>query len=196
MATDPQVDAYIERQAEFARPILSYIRETVHAGCPEAEETLKWGMPAFMYKRAILATMAAFKAHASFGFWRGEAVAGARQEGAMGQFGRITRIDDLPPRAELETMVRKAAALAESGEKPKRKASAKPAIEMPEDFRTALDAAPAAAATFDGFPPGARRDYLEWVTEAKRSETRAKRIVQSVEWLSEGKRRHWKYERC
>lgn len=198
MKTDPRVDAYIDRQAEFAKPILSYLRELVHAACPDCEETLKWSMPAFLYKGEILAHMAAFKSHASFGFWRGSLVVpdAPRQASGMGQFGRITAMADLPEREELQALVRKAMKLADEGVKPPRDKHKKEAFTVPQDLRGALDGNPAAAATFEAFPPSAQRDYVDWITEAKREETRTKRLNQAIEWLEEGKRRNWKYENC
>jgi uncharacterized protein YdeI (YjbR/CyaY-like superfamily) len=199
MSRDPRVDAYIARQADFARPILEHIREAVHGACAEAEETLKWSMPSFLYKGKILANMAAFKAHAALGFWRARDVLGETggERDAMGQFGRLTSIADLPPRDALAGLVRKAMAAIDSGPGPARpKKPPKPALTAPDDLRAALDAAPKAAATFDAFPPSCRRDYVEWIVEAKRPETRAKRVAQAVEWMGEGKKRHWKYENC
>ena len=198
MKKDPRIDAYIERQADFARPILAYLREAVHAACAECEETLKWSMPAFLYKGQILAHMAAFKGHASFGFWRGSLVVGKENErtSGMGQFGRLASLDDLPPRAELEALVAKAMRLTDEGVKPPRDKHKKPPLTVPQDLRAALDGNAAAAATFDGFPPGAQRDYVEWIESAKREETRTKRLNQAIEWLAEGKRRNWKYENC
>jgi len=198
MKSDPRIDAYIERQAEFAKPILRHLRDTVHAACPDCEETLKWSMPSFMYKGEILAGMAAFKQHATFGFWRGSLVVGNGNEqmSGMGQFGRLTAVGDLPPPQELEALVKKAMQLADDGVKPPRDKHKKEDFSVPQDLRAAIDANPAAAATFEGFPPSAQREYVEWVTEAKRDETRAKRLAQTVEWLAEGKRRHWKYEAC
>jgi uncharacterized protein YdeI (YjbR/CyaY-like superfamily) len=196
---DPRIDAYIGRQADFARPILEHLRAAVHAACPECEETLKWSMPHFMYKGQMLAGMAAFKAHATFGFWRGKEVTGGtgKERDAMGSFGRIESLGDLPDDATLASLIGKAMAVTDSGERaPKPAKPPKPEIEMPDDFRAALEANPKAAATLEGFPPSARRDYLQWVVEAKRSETRASRIAQAVEWLAEGKRRHWKYQDC
>jgi uncharacterized protein YdeI (YjbR/CyaY-like superfamily) len=151
-----------------------------------------------MYKGEQLAMMAAFKAHATFGFWKGSLVTGEdeKQRSAMGQFGRLTSPAELPDEATLHALIRKAMDLTDQGVKPKRTKHPKPDIAVPEDLRAALDAEPKAAATFDGFPPGARRDYLEWITEAKRAETREKRIAQTVEWLAEGKKRNWKYEAC
>ncbi len=198
MSRDPRIDAYIARQADFARPILEHLREAVHAACGQAEETLKWGMPHFLYKGRILAGMAAFKAHATFGFWRaGEAggETGAERD-AMGQFGRLTAISDLPDDERLAEMIRKAMAASEEGPKPKEKKAPKPELETPEDLTNALDQNAAARATFDAFPPSCRREYVEWVTEAKRPETRAKRVAQALEWMAEGKRRNWKYEKC
>ena len=198
MKTDPRVDAYIEKQAEFAKPILRHLRETVHAACPDCEETLKWSMPSFLYKGEILAGMAAFKQHATFGFWKGGLVVGKSEEqtSGMGQFGRLTQIGDLPPRADLEKLVRKAMKLTDEGVKAPRDKHKKEAFTVPQDLRAAIDAVPAAAAAFAGFPPSAQREYVDWVSEAKRDETRSKRLAQTVEWLAEGKRRHWKYENC
>jgi uncharacterized protein YdeI (YjbR/CyaY-like superfamily) len=199
MSSDPRVDSYIARQADFARPILEHLRSAVHAACPEAEETLKWGMPHFLYRKQMLAGMAAFKAHATFGFRRAREVLGetGAERDAMGQFGRLTSVEDLPPGEALHDLIRKAMALTDAGDRPARaKAAARPELETPPALEAALAANPAARATFDGFPPSCRREYVEWVAEAKRPETRDKRIAQAVEWLAEGKRRHWKYEKC
>ena len=199
MARDERVDAYIERQAEFAKPILSKLRAMVHAACPDCDETLKWSMPSFIYKGSILAGMAAFKAHATFGFWQAKLVVGqtGREREAMGSFGRLTRVEDLPDDATMAALIRKAMTLVDTGEKaPRPVKHPKPALETPPDLLEALAANEAARATFDDFPPSARRDYLDWLADAKRPETRAKRLAQAVEWMAEGKRRNWKYEQC
>jgi uncharacterized protein YdeI (YjbR/CyaY-like superfamily) len=199
MSRDPRVDAYIARQADFARPILEHLRETVHAACSEAEETLKWSMPNFLYKGKILANMAAFKAHAAFGFWRSSDVLGetGAERDSMGQFGRLTSVNQLPPPDALRGLVGKAMAAIDSGPaQAKPRKPPKPELATPDDLRAALDSAPKAASAFDSFPPSCRREYVEWIVEAKRPETRAKRVVQAVEWMAEGKRRNWKYENC
>jgi uncharacterized protein YdeI (YjbR/CyaY-like superfamily) len=198
MKRDGRIDAYIARQAEFARPILDHLRAAVHDACPEAEETLKWSAPALMYKGEILAMMAGFKAHVAFNLWRGGQVVeeGAGRSGAMGQFGRIASIEDLPEPSALAEMVRKAMALVDAGVKPQREKKAKAAIEPPEDLLEALAENEAALATFQGFSPSSRREYVEWVVDAKRPETRGSRIVQAVAWMAEGKKRNWKYEKC
>ncbi|HYI40734.1 MAG TPA: YdeI/OmpD-associated family protein [Allosphingosinicella sp.] len=199
MSTDPRIDAYIARQADFARPILEHLRSSVHAACPEAEETLKWGMPHFLYKGQLLVGMAAFKAHSTFGFWRAKEVLGetGAERDAMGQFGRLASVADLPPDDVLHALIRKAMALTDAGARPARsKAEPKAEAEAPPEFETALSANPAAQATFDGFPPSCRREYVEWVVQAKKPETRDRRIAQAVEWMAEGKRRNWKYENC
>ena len=197
MPHDPRVDDYIARKSGFAKSILKELRRRVHAACPEAEETLKWGAPAFMYKGSILANMAAFKAHAVFGFWQGEAVTGDSGKGAMGSFGRLTSVADLPSEKEFAALVEKAKALIDSGGKrPRPIKHPKADIPVPEDLRQALDQSPAAAATFEAFSPSCRREYLEWVVDAKRPETRAKRVAQAAEWMAQGKKRNWKYESC
>jgi len=197
MSRDPRIDAYIARQAEFARPILEHIRAAVHAACPEIGEAIKWGMPHFVFQGKNIASMAAFKAHATLGFWNsGQLDEGIeRLEGAMGQFGRLTGITDLPDRDTLMRLVKKAVALRGQPAAPRPRPAPKPAAKVPDDFRAALDANQPAAKTFDAFSASAKRDYVEWVTEAKRPDTRTKRIAQAVEWIAEGKKRNWKYER-
>ena len=194
---DPRIDAYIAKSADFAQPILQHIRQVVHAACPDAQETIKWGFPHFMHGGKILASTAAFKAHCALNFWHGDAVTAAdKSDQAMGQFGRITSIKDLPAKAELTQLVKKAAALIDEGVKPARalKAAPKSPLETPSDLQAALTRNAAARKVFEAFAPSHRRDYIEWVVEAKREETRAKRVAQAVEWLQEGKSRNWKYE--
>ena len=195
---DKRVDAYIARAPEFARPILERLRATVHAACPDVQETLKWGVPAFEY-HGFLCNMAAFKRHTTFGFWKGKLIVdsnGQDLENAMGQFGRIVSVKDLPAKRVLAGYVKKAMALNEAGTPVKRAVKPKPALRMPADFKAALAKRRAALAAFEGFSPSAQRDYLEWVLEAKQAATRAKRIATAVGWIAEGKRRNWKYEKC
>lgn len=198
MSNDPRIDAYIAKQADFARPILEHLRRVVHEAAPGVEEAIKWSMPHFTYKGRLFAGMAAFKAHAAFGLWQASAVLGdtGSEREAMGQFGRLATVDDLPPEGELKAIIRRAAEQAQEPPKPRPKKPTKPALETPPELKAALDANPAARATFDGFPPGAKRDYVAWVVESKRPETRDKRIAQAVEWMAEGKKRNWKYEKC
>jgi uncharacterized protein YdeI (YjbR/CyaY-like superfamily) len=190
---DPRVDAYIERSAEFARPILERLREVVHAACPGVQETMKWSSPHFDY-RGPLCGMAAFKEHCGFGFWKGTLIVENPSEAAMGQLGRLTRIGDLPPRKTLMAWIRKAMELNEAGVKAPRVVRAKkPAPAVPDDLRVALRKNARARATFEGFSPGHRREYVEWIEEAKRAETRARRLAAAVEWMADGKSRNWKY---
>ena len=194
---DRRVDAYIARSADFARPILAEIRTRVHAACPQVEETIKWGMPSFVHAGGILCQMAAFKRHVSFGYWKHALVMGEAERDGMGSYGKMASAADLPPNATMQADLGKAMRLNEEGVKPeRRKAAAKPPPETPSDLATALLKNKAAKATFDAFPPGCKREYIEWIVEARRDETRAKRLAQAVEWMAEGKRRNWKYERC
>lgn len=190
-------DAYIDRAAPFAQPILRHLRTLVHAACPGVEETIKWGMPHYVH-HGILASMAAFKQHASFALQNGANVLGdAVRDDAMGHLGRLTSLADLPPDAELIDAIRRAAALNEQGKRPRTKnAQPKPPPVTPDDLRDALQANAAAQATFDGFAPSCRREYIDWIEEAKRAETRSKRVAQAVEWMAEGRKRNWKYENC
>ena len=199
MVEDPRIDDYIERAQPFARPIIRHLRALVQRTCPEVEETLRWSMPSFSYKGKILCQMAAFKAHASFGFWQREQAGAVTldDQAAMGQFGRLSSVDDLPDDATLAGMIVKAMAAIDAGvTAPRSIKSAKPPPVPSPDFTVAMAAVPAARATFDGFPPGQQREYVEWIDTAKRAETRASRIEQAVAWLAEGKRRNWKYEDC
>lgn len=200
ITTDERVDAYIAKSGEFAQPILKHLRGVVHAGAPDVVETIKWSMPSFTHGGKIVAHMAAFKAHCAFGFWQGSAVVGESDPAnAMGQFGRIETLKDLPPKAELVKLVKKAVALIDAGPSAsplKKKAPPKPPLETPDDLAAALQGEPKAKKAFDAFPPGHRREYIEWIVEAKKAETRERRIAQAVEWIGEGKARNWKYQDC
>ena len=198
MTRDVRVDAYIAKAQPFARPILEKVRERVHTVVPDVEEAMKWSAPGFTLDGKILLMMAAFKAHAALNFWRGQEI-GDRQPkaGAMGQFGRLTSLDDLPPDEVLDSLIKEAAALAKAVPAPRKtKHVPKPAPQMHPEFARALDTAPKARAALDGFSPSAQREYLDWIAEAKQDSTRQKRIATAVEWLSEGKKRNWKYENC
>lgn len=201
---DSRIDAYIANSAVFARPILKQVRALVHEACPQVEETIKWGKPMFVHAGSILCYMAAFKAHASFGFWKhalvvGDDAADADAGEGMGSFGKLKSIRDLPSKRQLLVYIRKAARLNEQGMKGaavRRSVTPKPLPETPDDFAGALRRNAAAGKCFSGLAPGQRREYLEWILEAKRAETRARRIAQAVEWLADGKSRNWKYENC
>ena len=197
---DPRVDAYIANSAEFARPILEHLRAVVHAACPEAEETMKWSFPHFDYK-GMLCSMASFKAHCTFGFWKGEllvAEADSKTREAMGQFGRIASVKDLPSRKTLEAYIKKAMKLNDEGVKAPGRA--KPAVAreltVPDYLTTALAAQQPALDNFNAFTTGKKREYVEWLEEAKTEATRLRRMEQAVEWIAEGKARNWKYEKC
>ncbi len=195
MQTDPRIDAYIANAAPFAQPILTRLRAIVHAALPGVEETIKWSMPHFMVGGKNVAGMAAFKAHCAFTV-HGEGRGGTE---GMGQHGKLTSVDEIPSEADLAAKLKEAVGRIETAGSaaPKRvKAPPKAEIPVPDDFAAALAANPNAKATLEGFAPSHRREYLEWITEAKREETRAKRIAQAVEWLAEGKKRNWKYENC
>jgi len=196
VTTDPRVDAYIRNAAPFARPILAHIRKSVHAGCPDVEETMKWSFPHFVYK-GMLCSMASFKAHCTFGFWKGSLLEVPPNGTSMSQFGRITSLDQLPGSKELTRLVRQAAALNDDGVKIPRpeRTAAKPAPKVPAGLEKALKANAAASTTFKALSPSHTREYIEWITEAKTESTQKKRIATTIEWLAEGKSRNWKYER-
>lgn len=195
---DPRVDAYIANAAAFAQPILRHLREVIHAACPDVQETIKWSMPCFEY-HGIICNFAAFKQHCSFGFWKAELLLAAQDDKgreAMGQFGRIASVKDLPPKKVLAAHVKKAMKLNEAGVKVARPKAAPRELVVPDYFIAALEANPAAYEVFNDFSPSAKRDYCDWLTEAKTEATRGKRMAQAVQWIAEGKKRHWKYESC
>jgi len=198
--TDPRVDAYIEKSNDFAKPILRHIRELVHEACPETTETIKWGFPHFDYK-GMLCSMASFKEHCAFGFWKQtliESDAFPTEKTAMGSFGKLKLLADLPDDATMKKLIADAVKLNDAGVKvvkPK-PSGEKKEIVVPEILLEALAQNEAAAETFEKFPPGCRKEYVQWITEAKTDATRDKRVATTVEWLAEGKRRNWKYENC
>lgn len=193
------VDEYIANAADFARPILTHLRDVVHKACPEAVEEIKWGFPHFMYK-GMLCSMAAFKAHMAFGFWKGELLldrmgdAGSRE--AMGHFGRITAKADLPPAKKITEWIKIAMTLNDDGVKApnrQKKPAAQKTLTVPDCLLAALKKNKKAAATFEAFSYSHRKEYVEWINEAKTEPTREKRLLQTIEWLAEGKSRNWKY---
>ena len=198
MSREPRIDAYIANAPPFARPILEKVRDRVHDVVPDVEEAMKWSAPGFTLDGKILLIMASFKAHAALNFWRGQEIGdGSPKAGAMGQFGKLTSIDDLPADADLDALIREAAELSKKAPAARKtKHEPKPAPELHPEFAAALAKAPNAKTVLDGFPPSAQRDYFEWIAEAKQDATRQKRIATAVEWLIEGKRRHWKYQNC
>lgn len=200
MTRDPRIDSYIASRAPFAQPILSHTRDIVHAAQPGIEEAVKWSMPAFLWQGKIAIGMAAFKAHAALNFWHGAAVTGGtgRETDAMGSFGRLTTLADLPPDDELAEMVRKACALIDDGVVAQHMTARakRPDVPVPPALAAALAANPKAQAVWSAFAPSHRREYCDWVAEAKRDATIATRVTQTVAWLTEGRKRNWKYENC
>ncbi len=196
---DPRVDAYIKKAPPFAQPILTHIRGLVHEACPEVEETLKWSMPTFMY-HGIICGMAAFKAHATFGFWKASLILdknGNKAEEAHGQFGRLTSVKDLPPKAVMKGYVKQAMKLnAEGTAVAKPRKAPKPPAKEPAYLVAALKKNAKAQKVWAGFAPSHKREYIDWLTEAKTDETRQRRLDQTIEWVAEGKQRNWKYMNC
>lgn len=198
MSTDPRIDAYIAKAAPFAQPILEHLRALVHRALPGATETIKWSMPHFMLDGKNIAGMAAFKAHCAFTI-HGEGRHGHTTGDGMGHEGKITSLDDLAPEPELAAKLHAARdRVAELGSATKRTTprTPKPELPIPPELAAALAAVPAAQDHFAAFAPSHRREYIEWITEAKTAATRDKRIAQAVEWIAEGKKRNWKYENC
>jgi hypothetical protein len=195
---DPRIDAYIAASPEFAQPILTHLREAIHASCPEVEETMKWSRPHFEY-HGLLCGMSAFKAHCGFGFWKGALMfPGMDEREAMGHFGRITSVKDLPSKKDLAAYIKKAMKLNEEGvAAPARARPAAPRpLNVPDYFLAALKANEAGLEKFNASSTSFKREYVDWLEEAKTEATRERRMAQAVEWIGEGKGRNWKYEKC
>ncbi len=205
---NPAVDLYIATAQPFAQPILIHLRELIHKACPDVEETMKWSRPFFVYRGSILCNIAAFKTHCSLGFWGKEinpllVEAGVLRQDGMGSLGRITGVDGLPADLQMLLWLKTAVQQIASGEyispiaaRRRLVKAPKPTLDAPVEFTSALKKNRKAAMAFAGFSPSSQREYLEWVTEAKRPETRDKRIATAVEWIAEGKQRNWKYQAC
>jgi len=197
------MDAYIAKSADFAKPILEHLRKLVHKACPGVEETMKWSMPFFQYQGAILCNMAAFKRHCAFGFWQASLmrdpakVMQLKDKEAAGHFGHILSLKDLPADKILLAYIKEVVGLNEmTGKLPARKkAPPKKELPVPESLAAALKKNKKAMAAWEAFAPSHRREYNEWVTEAKTEETRQKRVDTTIEWITEGKSRHWKYKK-
>ncbi len=188
MTHDPRIDAYIAKAAPFAQDILTHVRALVHRALPEVTEGIKWGMPHFMVGGRNIVGLAAFKAHAAVVIHHED-----RQGEGMGALGKLRSMQDLPPDEELAARFQ---AWDRADAAPKSKRQPKPDLPVPPAFAVALATAPAAQRTFDAFAPSHRREYIEWISDAKREETRDKRILQAIAWLTEGRKRNWKYENC
>jgi uncharacterized protein YdeI (YjbR/CyaY-like superfamily) len=197
---DARVDAYIDKAQPFAKPILNHLRELVHKACPEAEETIKWSFACFDYKGAFC-SMAAFKEHCSFGFWKAALMKDANklknnQATAMGHLGKIKSLTDLPPDKIILDYIKEAKKLNDENIKlPPRKKTVAQELVVPDYFTKALSKNKKALQGFEKFPPSHKKEYLQWITEAKTEETRNKRMTTAIEWIAEGKGRNWKYER-
>lgn len=199
---DSRVDAYIDRAAPFAQPILKHLRQLVHSVSPLITEAMKWGFPFFDYNGSVC-QMAAFKEHVGFGFWKqnqlndpGKLI--KPEDGTAGSFGKIISLNDLPAEEILIDFIRQAMELNKpENKKPtvKKETAPKAPIEIPADFAGLLAANPKALEMYNKFSPSHKSEYLEWIVEAKSDATRQKRMETAVEWISEGKSRHWKYQR-
>jgi len=196
---DPRIDAYIARSADFAKPILTRLRSLIYKGCPEVHETIKWGMPSFEHQ-GILCGFAAFKQHCTFGFWKSKLMKDpkgyleGKSRTAMGNLGRMASLSDLPPDSVILGFIRQAVKLNEQGMKVERSTpTAKKPLRVPPALKNALAKSSKARTTFENFSPSHKRDYIEWISEAKSVETRKRRTATAIEWMSQGKARNWKY---
>ena len=159
---------------------------------------MKWSSPHFDYKGEMMASMAAFKEHCAFGFWKGALIAGVRSktDASAGSLGRIAAVRDLPSRTQLSGYIKQAMKLNDTGVKAERiKGPPKKSLLTPADLTRELKSNKKATTAWEGFSPSARREYVAWITGAKTQDTRARRLETAVEWISEGKTRNWKYQK-
>lgn len=196
---DKRIDAYIVKAQPFAWPILEHLRALVHKTCPEVEESIKWSFPHFNYKGEMMCSMASFKQHCAFGFWKASLmkdktlVANAKGETAMGHLGRITSLKDLPSDATIIRYIKEAMQLNDAGIKVEKKKPGSEELEIPDYFIKELLKNKAAKKTFEAFSPSNKKEYVLWITEAKTEATRKSRMATAIEWMAEGKPRNWKY---
>ncbi len=190
---DKRVDECISKAQPFARPILTRLRKMIHDANPELEETIKWSMPAFTWQGRLVCNMAAFKQHCALNIWRASEITEDSDAGAMGQFGRITTLQELPSADAVHCLIRKRIATYAEGKAPRTRKTSRPPARIPSDLGKALDLNEAARRNFEAFSASHRREYIEWITDAKREATRQKRLATTIEWLAEGKPRNWKY---
>ncbi|GAB0155022.1 hypothetical protein CHRYSEOSP005_02820 [Chryseobacterium sp. Alg-005] len=196
-----KVDEYIENSPDFAKPVLHYLRETIHEVCPDAEEAIKWKFPTFMYKGKILCSLTSFKQYCSMGFWlHGEMkmikeLETNAEKSSMFSLGKITKMEDLPSKLLLKKAILEAMELTDMGVTMKKAAPSKTETEIPDYFQEALQQNKKALEVFENKSPSFRKEYIMWITDAKTEATRNKRMEQSLEWIAEGKGRNWKYEK-
>jgi uncharacterized protein YdeI (YjbR/CyaY-like superfamily) len=193
--TDKRIDAYVAKSADFARPVLTRLRELIHEFCPDCEETVKWSSPTFMYGGSIMCGIVAFKERCVLHFWKGPLiVAEGQKDDNWEKLNSLTTVSDIPPKKVVGAYIKKAMELNEAGAKvPKRPAKPKKELVIPEAFMAAIKKNKKALATYEKFSPSHKREYIEWISDAKAEATRDRRITQAVEWMAEGKPRNWKY---
>jgi uncharacterized protein YdeI (YjbR/CyaY-like superfamily) len=196
--TDKRIDSYISKAEPFAKPVLNHLRNLIHKACPQVEETIKWSFPHFDYAGATICSMASFKEHCAFGFWKASLMSDPYKilssENAMGQFGRIRNLKDLPADKILTEYIKEAAKLNEDGVKlPSKAKPEKKNLIVPDYLTAALNKNKKALNTFENFSYSCKKEYIDWLTEAKTEQTRERRLASAIEWMSEGKVRNWKY---
>ncbi|MGN6195018.1 MAG: YdeI/OmpD-associated family protein [Ginsengibacter sp.] len=195
---DKRIDNYVAKSADFAKPVLNHLRKLIHIACPQVEETIKWGFPHFDYK-GMMCSMAAFKNHCAFNFWKATLMKDTdsyeeNNKNSMGHYGKITSLDDLPSDKIIIARIKEAMKLNDEGIKiPEKNKPARSEVVVPDSLQTELGKNKKAALTFNNFSPSQKREYTDWISDAKTEETRNKRVATAIEWISEGKIRNWKY---
>src|SRR5262245_56589332 len=195
----PEFDAHISDAPAYAKPILTKLRALFNKACPDIEEVMKWSFPHFEY-RGIVGSMAAFKNYIRWGFWKAKLM--NDPHGLFKPTDDDTTLcapkaatpSDLPSDKIVLEYIREAVALNEKGVKApaRKKKPAKPLV-VPDDLQAALKKNKKALPAFEAFSPSHKREYVDWITEAKQEATRQQRLATAIEWIAEGKPRHWKY---
>lgn len=191
------VDNYIAKAPEFARPICEALRKLIHKAAPELRETIKWSSPCFE-GRGLICGLGAFQKHVRLFFFKGaqvpdpDGVFADGEDNASGRSAKFFSLEEIPVK-KLERLIRAAAQLdAEGKVKPPPRAR-RPELPMPKEFAATLKRSPKARTYFETLSPSCRREYVEWISAAKRDETRERRLAEAIEMLSEGRRRNEPY---
>lgn len=202
MSKNSDIDNYIAGKAPFAQEILTHLRQIIHNAAPDITETIKWRQPCFEHN-GLVCSVAAFKKHVTFSFFKGKLLNDSNNIFPTSDNNELTSLKfsvlaDIPQDDILTAFIQQAIAL-NADSNCKRKSTQrkdKDTLVMPNDLAAALASTPAAQSTFNNFSYSKQKDYIEWLTSAKRETTRVTRLATTVQWLSEGKARNWKYENC
>lgn len=192
-----KVDEYIFKMADFAKPILTHLRQIIFETCPDVEEDIKWGIPHYGYKGDHLVMMAGFKQHCSFSLYKAELMKDKMIQESVkagkkfGYMDKVKDLSELPNKKVLTAYIKEAMELNSSGISKPKVVKEKVEVVAPKEFIEALEQDKIAFSVYESKSPSFRKNYIIWIADVKTDETRQKRITQSLEWIREGKDRFW-----